>query len=383
MSDDIFIPKNIFKRKGKERQKIPENIFAGTNLSIPDKIHIYYSSKIDINRINDIIIHKFKVLSKSTSKIQKKIDKLIKKMNTESILSVIEDYRAKINHNQLLLHDYSQNITLNKYLNESKKFLTLNNPNLEICKDYINIASKYINIELLKKSKQTFACKGCNYSLENAVEEEENVYICPICNCFNNFLSPYNYIKDVEYGKSVDEDVSNFSKILDKFEGKNDIEIDKDLITKLDKFFVSRDMKKGSYYKTLELNSEGRKDGTNKKILYEALEELNYSQYYDETNYIANIYWGWKLPDLSLYRDKLLKDYQLTQKVWNNIKHEYKRSASLGTQYRLYVHLVSVDYPCKVEDFKIQDMPDSLRLHNNAWTRMCEECNIKCVTIQF
>ena len=78
-----------------------------------------------------------------------------------------------------------------------------------------------------------------------------------------------------------------------------------------------------------------------------------------------------------------MKDYQLTQKVWNNIKQEYKRSASLGTQYRLYVHLASLDFPCKREDFKIQDMPDSLRLHNSAWERMCKECNIKCVTIQF
>ena len=71
------------------------------------------------------------------------------------------------------------------------------------------------------------------------------------------FISPYNYFKDVEYGKSVDEDVSNFSKILDKFEGKNAIDIDKDLITKLDNFFLSRDLEKGSYYKALPLN-EGR-----------------------------------------------------------------------------------------------------------------------------
>ena len=118
-------------------------------------------------------------------------------------------------------------------------------------------------------------------------------------------------------------------------------------------------------------------------MLWTALEKIGHSQYYDETSYIANVYWGWELPNLKNYKDQILRDYQNTQNIWNNIKFEYKRTASLGTQYRLYVHLVSVDYPCKVEDFKIQDMPDSLRLHNNAWTRMCEECNIKCVTIQF
>lgn len=383
MSEDIFIPKNIFKKKDKTRKKIPTNIFAGTDLSIPDKIHIFFSDKIDIKRINDIIMHKFNILHKNRELFREEINILKTKIKKEVTLTILKDYQKKLDDLLKLFKDYSNNTTLNMYISSTKKFLEIEDPDLQTCEQYINICSRYINIEIMRKNKKFFSCKGCGNSLEFAIEEEENIYICPVCNCFNNFISPYNYIKDVEYGKSVDEDVSNFSKILDKFEGKNSIDIDKDLITKLDNFFLSKDLKKGSYYKNLPKNKEGRKDGTNKKMLYEALEYLNYSQYYDETNYITNIYWGWDLPDLSLYRDKLLKDYQLTQKVWNNIKQDYKRSASLGTQYRLYVHLASLDYPCYQEDFKIQDMSDSLRLHNSAWERMCKECNIKCITIQF
>ena len=74
---------------------------------------------------------------------------------------------------------------------------------------------------------------------------------------------------------------------------------------------------------------------------------------------------------------KILKDYQNTQHAWNNIKLEYKRTASLGTQYRLYVHLVAAGYPyCEKEDFKIQENVESLRLHNDAWKKMCEICNL-------
>ena len=137
-------------------------------------------------------------------------------------------------------------------------------------------------------------------------------------------------------------------------------------------------METGEYYRNQPFTENGKKAGTSRKKLWMALEKLNYNQFYDETSYIAHIYWGWAIPDLSLYRDQIIKDYQNTQTVWNRIKHDYKRSASLGTQYRLYVHLLAVNYPyCEREDFKIQDMVESLRLHNHAWQRMCQEANVK------
>ena len=126
----------------------------------------------------------------------------------------------------------------------------------------------------------------------------------------------------------------------------------------------------------------GKKKELIKKLLLNAFEYLNFTQYYEETCYLCHLYWGWKLPDLSCYREKIIKDYQETQKIWNNIKCNYKRSASLGSQFRLYVHLMAVGYPhCEREDFKIQDMVDSLRIHNEAWEIMCKETGIKYFSV--
>ena len=192
-------------------------------------------------------------------------------------------------------------------------------------------------------------------------------------------MAPITYQRDFEkFNYFFDEDVNNFVKILDKFEGKTSLIIDNHLIELLDNYFLGLGMKKGSEIKKIPCNLDGKKDGTTRKLMWNALEYLNYSQYYDETSYICNIYWGWKLPDITKYRDQLIKDYQLTQNIWNSIKSEYKRSASLGTQFRLYVQLMAVGYPhCNRDDFKIQENIESLRLHNDAWKRMCEKCNIK------
>ena len=140
-------------------------------------------------------------------------------------------------------------------------------------------------------------------------------------------------------------------------------------------------MKTGEYYRNLELNSKGKKEGTSKKKLWNALENTGNNKYYDESNFIAHKYWGWELPDITLHRERLISDYQRTQQVWNNIKIRYNRSASLGTQFRLYVHLKAIDYECDRDDFKIQDMVDSLRIHNDAWRKMCEETNLKYIFV--
>jgi len=375
--ENVKIPSDIFKKNVKKYQDIPQNIFAGTNGSIPDKIHIYFYDKIDILKINDIIKYKYYILKKKIPSLEKEKKEIRIKLNKKNTISICNSLKKDIEKIEKKINDYTHDLTLNKYIKESESYIQ-NEENLDIesKKKYIFIADKYINIELLKKNKNILKCKTCNYNLEDAIEEDENVYICPKCNCCNNFLTPITYIKDIEYGKTIDDDVINFSKVLDKFEGKNDINLENNFFQKLDDYFISKGMKKGVYYKTLPLTKGGKKEGTSKKMLFDALEHLNFSQYYDETNYIAYVYWGWELPNISGIRDRIIKDYQNTQKVWNRIKHKYKRSASLGTQYRLFAHLKSVGYDCNKEDFKIQDMVESLRIHNDACNIMFAECKI-------
>lgn len=253
------------------------------------------------------------------------------------------------------------------------------NKNKELLEDYLDLCSSYIKVERIKTVKNNFKCVACGRDLEDLKEDCDGIVTCPVCNCINSYMKPAVYQRDFEkFNYYFDEDINNFVKILDKFEGKTNLILDNDFLTLLDDYFTNIGMKKGEEIRKMKCNLDGKKAGTSRKILWSALEKLGFSQYYDETSYICNIYWGWKLPDLTKYRDQLIKDYQLSQNIWNSIKIEYKRSASLGTQFRLYVQLMAVGYPhCNRDDFKIQENIESLRLHNDAWKRMCERCNIK------
>ncbi len=324
------------KSKKVYEKKIPTKILDDTSENIPEVIIVKYKEKINVDQIDEVI--RFKL---------KKIDR----------------YE--------LLEEYSQisNEKIKRYKNNLTK------QNLE---DYLDICSRYIRVERIKNITYTFDCKGCGRSLEDLKEDSEGVVTCPVCNCINTYMKPNNYQRDLEkFNYCFDEDVNNFIKILDKFEGKTNLIITEDFIKLLDNYFLGIGMKGRNYYKKMPLTIDGKKEGTSRKLLWSALEKIGYSQYYDEVSYISNVYWGWSLPDLTKYKDQLIKDYQMTQNIWNFIKEDYKRSASLGTQFRLYVQLKAVGYPyADRDDFKIQDNIESLRLHNECWKIMCEKCNI-------
>ena len=375
--------KTVLKKKiERPRKKIPTSMFAGCD-SIPDRIIIYYDKKIDYDKIDKTIKFKFQKLKETIPVLEAKKKKNQKLLENERDTSRIIYLKKEIDKIERDIDDYSDNISISKYEQGVKHILKQietceNNVPQFLMDEYFSVANKYINIDIIKEIVEETKCINCGKHLDDDTNMD-NVVICPHCDAINTTMRLTKFTRDVEYGNTVyDEDITNFIKVLEKFEGKNSTPIHESLYDELDEYMKSIDVKPGSYYKDLPLDDEGKKKGTSKRLLWQALERLGYNQYYDEINRIAHVYWGYTLPDLSHYKDQLIEDYQNTQTVWKKIKGDYDRSASLGTQYRLYKQLLAVGYPnCHREDFRIQEMIDSLRLHDHAWKRMCEETGVK------
>lgn len=337
------VPLDIFKRKKKDRIEIPKNILANNQNDIPKHVIVKYKDVIDVSKLDQIVKHKYDVLMR-------------KNLNTEHFKNYIENSPKLI-----------------KVYEETK--------DKKILQRYIDLCNEYITLECIKQIDFIVKCKGCSKQLQDDEETDDNIFTCSECECINTFLKPNSYSRVTDLFSNPEDDTNNFIKVLDKYEGKNEPHPPDELYEKLDEYFVHLEMEKGEYYQKLPLNEKGGKDGTSKKKLWDALENTKNNKYYDESNFIAHKYWGWVLPDISLYRERLISDYQDTQNVWNKIKQNYNRSASLGTQFRLYVHLKAIDCDCEREDFKIQDMVESLRIHNHAWKIMCEETGLKYVFV--
>jgi len=333
------VPLDIFNRKKKERIQIPKNILANNQDDIPKHVVIKYKDKIDVEKLDQIVKHKYGVMKR-------------KRMSVSSFDEYFSNYKS-------ILDEYRDT------------------DNMLVLQRYLDLCSIYVKIECIKQIDIAVRCKGCSKELESDEESEDNIYTCSDCQCINTFLKPNSYTRISNNFSSSEDDTINFMKVLDKYEGKNEPHPPDEIYEELDRYFVSMNMEKGEFYRKLPLTNSGKKQHTSKKKLWDALENTGNNRYYDESNFIAHKYWGWKLPDISLNRERLISDYQETQNVWNKIKHNYNRSASLGTQFRLYVHLKAINYECEREDFKVQDMVESLRIHNDAWRIMCEETGLK------
>lgn len=374
----------------------------------PDLVKGTYTTDLNINKINDAIISRFKYFTSLIPEYEKNLNILNNVLETEH--KTLNEIRAIKEDIQILsdkIQDYKNNISLNVYKQASEKLLEnynrvasdkskgviifkqvknveskeLINYRLKIISDYLEIAKKYINLEITRKVNIRATCGGCNIDLSNIfIDEDSGFYNCSNCGFEKEILSHNITYRDTQHNnnnsKNNYDDCDNFRKALARFQGKQSHRPPNKLYEQLDEYFTRINKPIGEEIIKLPLLSDGRKKGTSRQMMFEALSETSNSAYYDDINLILHTYWGWSLPDISQLEEKIMDDYIATQKVYNSIPDK-DRDASLNIQFRLFVHLKAIDYPCNKDDFKIQTSRDSLIFHNEMWKIMCEKTNVK------
>jgi len=142
------------------------------------------------------------------------------------------------------------------------------------------------------------------------------------------------------------------------------------LMNELDNYFIFNGQPSRAYYRNLPLNENGKKDGTNCKMIISALGDLGYQNYYKDYWYICHYYFGWvskplgcqpgqpkvagAVPTIKDLMEKVEINVSLILDQWNKLtKEEKKGLLSLPTQYLLCQELRRVDYKCDIDDFKL------------------------------
>lgn len=399
---------NNIKKCDKKKEK-EEGV---TLYDIPDKIEATYKDNYNILNIDDIIRKKlkqekytnldelklkYKNLEHSTNcpqtyvtrqtminkmtEIKKEIDKI---ENGEKLI----DYDNKVKD---LITSYKQYNGLIKTVsfkisNEDDEmedddydiegFEARNN----IIEKYLEIASNYININVIKVSdSKKEACCGCGGSLSKVTPNDDGFVRCPNQDCqTENIVTVYTKItKEGIYNSNIPESIDNFLKAFIYYQGLQNIKLPDILFVKLDEHF--RKIKKpiGDDIKELPLNKRGMRGETDHKMMWTALSAIGYSEYFKHTNYICNIYWGWVLPNVMHFKELIIYHYNITQQIFNKIPIEERlRSSSLGVPYRLWRHLQLVGHECYIDEFRIVANRESLDCHDKLWKRMTEEANL-------
>lgn len=380
--------------------------------SPPDLVKGTYTTDLNINKIHEAIISRYNFFHESIPRIELKIKNLkVSLNNATKTINEIRSINEEISSLSEKIKDYENNISLNEYLNRSRELLQSYNKvasnkskgvvifiknkevedpkiisqRLKIIEKYLEIAKHYITLEIIHKTDNKVTCPGCDIDLSNIfIDEESGLCVCPNCGYERESITHNSGYKDSQRfnnnTRNNYDDCENFRKALLRFQGKQLHKPPEKLYTQLDEYFTKLNKPNRKDILKLSPLPNGQKRGTSRTMMFEALNETNNSAYYDDINLILHNYWGWSLPDISHIEEQIMEDYMFTQQVYNNIPNK-DREASLNIQFRLFVHLKAVDYPCSKDDFKIQTSRDSLIFHNEMWKIMCEKTGIKFFSV--
>ena len=248
---------------------------------------------------------------------------------------------------------------------------------------FLDIASGYIEIDVIRTNNRPGdICSGCGISLSKVAVNDKGTIRCPNpeCQTEHNVFIMSKLAKDGSRintnNATDDESIDNYIRAIIRYQCQQTDVPDESLYEELDAYFARHGRPLGAEIRKMSLNERGLRGDTNHKMLWNALSQIGRSEYYEDVNLIGKVYWGWTQRDVMCHMERLISDYNETQKVFFQIPLEERdRSSSLGTQYRLWRGLQLVDHECYMDEFKIAENPDSLRKHNKLWRRMCEGAN--------
>lgn len=235
--------------------------------------------------------------------------------------------------------------------------------------EYNNLAQPLVNAylkELDSNNKLVYINKYLNIVLPNYIKVVVKAHVDQ-----NSTIDDSKSNTRGRRKKSESTDRANFRTAILRFQGKEEDKIKPDLYNKLENYFAA--YPNGMTHakaNAANFDEKGRKIGTSRELMETALRETGNSGYFEHIRLVMAKYWGWQLPDISQLEDKLMFNFDLTQKIFNDIK--VGRSSNLNIEFLLWKHLQAIGYICDREDFKIIKSSTILEEYEVMWKAMVE-----------
>ena len=390
-----------------------ENVFQEEEL-LPESIEGEYTYDYNILAIDNILMKKFEQdKNKNLDVYRNKLELEKQKILERQTLIERKSSRRKIEKYEEDIKKYEENIERDEYLKKTedliksyKKLGTIstivsfkkNNreedapPEDEksqmvrhrIISEYLEHARKYIGINLIRTYLNSGSCPACGakYNDIELIEDDSGSMVCPICNMEKVLIYKNPFFSDgcrVNNSRNNYEDRANFEKVLMRYQGKQITKPDRELYIKLDEYFLSKGLPSSDDYQKMPLMLNGRKEKSSRELMFEALSNINCSGYYDDINLICHVFFGWKLPDVSHLEEEIMRDYDISQRIYEQLPNREGRKSSLNSQWRLYVLLKRRGWPCRSRDFKIPMTQNILEYHKMVWKQICNILGWECL----
>lgn len=344
------------------------------------KIKIY-EEKIEVFR--NLLKKEYTIPEKTRENLSNQIFELRKKIdNVESTkLFYTAETGCLINRYRYLLKIPRRIVFLNSDCSNDDIYLEEKN---EIIDKYIKIAKGYTSTDYfsgIQKREKKFkvTCTNC-YNIKSFDIIDNCVWICLGCGNEQEIrllkssytdASRISITKKHFYTRKI-----NFEDAITRFQALEDLVIPDQVYRQI----------------THQLELHGLLVGTehtDRSIRFSKLEKshirmflkiLDYSKYYENMNLIYYNLTGKQPPNLSQIRDKLLDDFDVLVKVYDEVINEEKfisRKSFLSVQYVLYQFLQRYKFPCNKNDFTMLKTSEKRQFHDYISKKCFDKLNWK------
>ena len=243
---------------------------------------------------------------------------------------------------------------------------------LKIIENYIEVASKYVDIEFEKSKTQKVTCPNCSNKKEFDIIDG-NTYICTKCYARQTVMKHNSSYTDIDrvnisckytYDRKV-----HFRDCINQYQGKQNSTIHQKIYDDLEIQFERHHLLNGGKETVKEIRF---KDITKNHVLI-FLKELGYSKHYENVHLIHYNFTDIKPDDISYLEEQLLDDFDVLTDLYDKKFKHINRKNFINTQYVLFQLLRRHRHPCKKEEFIILKTIDRKFFHDEICKDLFEE----------
>lgn len=226
----------------------------------------------------------------------------------------------------------------------------------KICLNYLNVAKKYIHINILYKKR--FKCPNCKNII--SIYDER----CSNSLCNHKLILYKDMIYNSKYSKSTSGSdytcLGNFKEISSRYQGKWKKKPPEQIITGLRTHLLSINVDPSTIKKTT-LHTEMEK--------IRKISNFKLSHFYYDINYIHYRLTGIPCPDLTPYINKVIKRYEIYEPYYNKYKPPDRKNA-FNAHYNLRLFLKKEGYKENKNDYFFKLDTIEVKNKHNYYTEL-------------
>ena len=242
----------------------------------------------------------------------------------------------------------------------------------ELIDNYLEAASKYVDIELENKSKtQKVICPNCSNKKEFDIVDV-NSYICTKSYARQTVMklnSSYTDIDRVNISSKYTYDRKvHFRDCINQYQGKQNSTIQQKIYDDLEVQFRQHHLLHDE-----DISKEDKFRDITKNHVLIFLKELGYSKHYENVHLIHYNFTCIKPDDISYLEEQLLDDFDILTELYDKRFKHINRKNFINTQYVLFQLLRRHRHSCKKEEFIILKTIDRKFFHDEICKELFEE----------